>query len=102
MFPDCIGDEPALTADAWFGGETADPKLVSLEKGFTASAKKEFVASVAAQAAEDIVAPLKSDKDYQEAYHKLRQENDDLKNQIAQKDVKIRLLEVQLEQLSSA
>ncbi|KAF9903402.1 Coronin-like protein crn1 [Linnemannia zychae] len=102
LFPDCIGDEAALTADAWFGGETADPKLISLEKGFTASAKKEFVASVAAQAAEDIVAPLKSDKDYQEAYHKLRQENEDLKNQIAQKDVKIRLLEVQLEQLSSA
>ncbi|KAF9122645.1 Coronin-like protein crn1 [Mortierella sp. 14UC] len=102
LFPDCIGDEAALTADAWFGGETADPKLISLEKGFTASVKKEFVASVAAQAAEDIVAPLKSDKDYQEAYHKLRQENEDLKNQIAQKDVKIRLLEVQLEQLSSA
>ncbi|KAF9922096.1 Coronin-like protein crn1 [Linnemannia zychae] len=102
LFPDCVGDEPALTADAWFAGETADPKLVSLEKGFTASVKKEFVASVAAQAAEDIVAPLKTDKDYQEAYHKLRQENEDLKNQIAQKDVKIRLLEVQLEQLSSA
>ncbi|KAK3842897.1 MAG: hypothetical protein J3R72DRAFT_367396 [Linnemannia gamsii] len=102
LFPDCIGDEAALTADAWFGGETADPKLISLEKGFTASVKKEFVASVAAQAAEDIVAPLKNDKDYQEAYHKLRQENEDLKNQIAQKDVKIRLLEVQLEQLSSA
>ncbi|KAG0364867.1 Coronin-like protein crn1 [Mortierella sp. AD032] len=83
LFPDCIGDEAALTADAWFGGETADP-------------------NVAAQAAEDIVAPLKNDKDYQEAYHKLRQENEDLKNQIAQKDVKIRLLEVQLEQLSSA
>ncbi|KAF9094880.1 Coronin-like protein crn1 [Mortierella sp. GBA35] len=102
LFPDCVGDEAALTADAWFGGETANPKLVSLEKGFTASVKKEFVASVAAQAAEDIVTPLKSDKDYQEAYHKLRQENEDLKNQIAQKDVKIRLLEVQLEQLSSA
>ncbi|KAF9107592.1 Coronin-like protein crn1 [Mortierella sp. AM989] len=102
LFPDCVGDEPALTADAWFGGETANPKLISLEKGFTATAKKEFVASVAAQAAETIVAAPKSDKDYQEAYHKLRQENEDLKNQIAQKDVKIRLLEVQLEQLSSA
>lgn len=101
MFPDCIGEEAALTADAWFGGETANPKLISLEKGFTATAKKEFVASVAAQAAEDIVTAPKSDKDYQEAYHKLRQENEDLKNQVAQKDVKIRLLEVQLEQLNN-
>ncbi|KAF9573321.1 Coronin-like protein crn1 [Mortierella alpina] len=102
LFPDCVGDEASLTADAWFGGETASPKLISLEKGFTASTKKEFVASVAAQAAEDIVTIPKSDKDYQEAYHKLRQENEDLKNQIAQKDVKIRLLEVQLEQLTPA
>ncbi|KAF9178696.1 Coronin-like protein crn1 [Haplosporangium sp. Z 767] len=101
LFPDCIGEEAALTADAWFGGETANPKLISLEKGFTATAKKEFVASVAAQAAEDIVTAPKSDKDYQEAYHKLRQENEDLKNQVAQKDVKIRLLEVQLEQLNN-
>ncbi|KAF9398720.1 Coronin-2B, partial [Podila epigama] len=102
LFPDCVGDEPALTADAWFAGESANPKLISLEKGFTVSAKKEFVSSAAAQVAEEFVAPPKSDKDYQEAYHKLRQENEDLKNQIAQKDVKIRLLEVQLEQLTPA
>ncbi|KAF8923076.1 hypothetical protein EDD21DRAFT_391968 [Dissophora ornata] len=103
LFPDCISDEAALTADAWFAGESANPKLISLEKGFTAAAKKEFVASAGAQAAEsNVVSVPKSDKDYQEAYHKLRQENDDLKNQLAQKDVKIRLLEVQLEQLTPA
>ncbi|KAG0229697.1 Coronin-like protein crn1 [Actinomortierella wolfii] len=102
LFPDCLSDEPALTADAWFSGETADPKLLSLEKGFTVAPKKEFVASASAQVAEEIPVQLKSDKDYQEAYHKLRQENEDLKNQLAQKDVRIRLLEVQLEQLQSA
>ncbi|KAF9977887.1 Coronin-like protein crn1 [Actinomortierella ambigua] len=102
LFPDCLSDEAALTADAWFAGETADPKLLSLEKGFTAAPKKEFVASAQAQVAEEVPVQLKSDKDYQEAYHKLRQENEDLKNQLAQKDVKIRLLEVQLEQLQSA
>lgn len=92
-----------MSADAWFGGESAEPKLISLEKGFTASAKKEFVVSSAAAHAgeEHVVAPPKSDKDYQEAYHKLRQENEDLKNQMAQRDVKIRLLEVQLEQLTA-
>ncbi|KAG0049454.1 Coronin-like protein crn1 [Gryganskiella cystojenkinii] len=101
LFPDTIGDEASLTADAWFGGETAGPKLISLERGFTATAKKEFVSSAAAQVAEEYVAPPKSDKDYQEAYHKLRLENEDLKNQMAQRDVKIRLLEVQLEQLTA-
>ena len=90
----------SLTADAWFGGETAGPKLISLEKGFTATTK-EFVSSAAAQVAEEYAAPPKSEKDYQEAYHKLRLENEDLKNQMAQRDVKIRLLEVQLEQLTA-
>ncbi|KAG0261627.1 Coronin-like protein crn1 [Actinomortierella ambigua] len=102
LFPDCLSDEPALTADQWFSGETKDPKLLSLEKGFTAAPKKEFVASAPAQVAEEVPVQLKSDKDYQEAYHKLRQENEDLKNQLAQKDVKIRLLEVQLEQMQSS
>ncbi|KAF9365841.1 Coronin-like protein crn1 [Mortierella sp. NVP85] len=102
IFPDCASDEPALTADAWFNGETANPKLMSLEKGYTPTVKKEFVASVAAQVAEEVVVLPKNDKEYQEAYHKLRQENEDLKNQLAQKDVKIRLLEVQLEQLNSS
>ena len=37
------------------------------------------------------------EKEYQEAYHKLRKENDKLKNEVAQKDVKIRQLEVQLQ-----
>ncbi|KAG0240636.1 Coronin-like protein crn1 [Mortierella sp. GBA43] len=102
LFPDCIGAEPALTADEWFDGATANPKLISLENGFVAPVKKEFVASAAAQVAETVVAAPKSEKEYQEAYHKLRQENEDLKNQLAQKDVKIRLLEVQLEQLNSS
>jgi coronin-1B/1C/6 len=91
-----------LTADEWFDGASANPKLISLENGFVAPVKKEFVASASAQVAETVAAAPKSDKEYQEAYHKLRQENEDLKNQLAQKDVKIRLLEVQLEQMSSS
>jgi len=37
LFPDCRGDEPALTKEAWFSGENATPKLKSLEGGFKAS-----------------------------------------------------------------
>ena len=40
IFPDCRGDEPSLTADAWLGGESAEPKLVSLEGGFVAKEPK--------------------------------------------------------------
>lgn len=34
LFPDTAGQEPSLTADAWFGGENAKPKLVSLSVDF--------------------------------------------------------------------
>lgn len=39
LFPDCRGDEPNLSVDAWINGENATPKLVSLEHGFQATAK---------------------------------------------------------------
>jgi hypothetical protein len=34
-----------LTADEWFSGKDADPKLISLEDGFQVKAKQEFVTS---------------------------------------------------------
>jgi len=36
LFPDCRGDEPALTKEQWFGGENSTPKLKSLAGGFQA------------------------------------------------------------------
>jgi len=38
LFPDCRGDEPALTKAEWFSGENANPKLKSLQGGFQAKA----------------------------------------------------------------
>jgi len=35
IFPDCRSDEPALTADQYFAGENAKPKVKSLQGGFT-------------------------------------------------------------------
>jgi len=34
IFPDCRSDEPSLTAEQWFGGQSAKPKTKSLEGGF--------------------------------------------------------------------
>lgn len=31
IYPDCPSSEPALTADEWFGGKDAAPKVISLE-----------------------------------------------------------------------
>jgi coronin-1B/1C/6 len=43
IFPSTVSDTAALTADEWFAGKNAKPKLVSLENGFQPSARKEFV-----------------------------------------------------------
>ncbi|KAK9718480.1 Coronin-like protein crn1 [Basidiobolus ranarum] len=100
VFPPTRSDEPALTADEFFEGKSASPKLVSLETGFVAKSKKAFVSSAPQQAPEEVIHPT-NEKEYQDAYHKLRQENENFKNQIAQKDIKIRQLETQLAQYTS-
>lgn len=103
IFPDTVGDIPAMTSAEWFEGNNAKPKLVSLEKGFQASAKKDFVteAPVASNEARDPLKNPANEREYQDAFHSLRKENDGLKNELAQKDVRIRQLELQLENLLS-
>ncbi|CAO3675737.1 unnamed protein product [Rhizopus stolonifer] len=102
IFPPCFSDEPSLTADEWFEGKNADRKLVDLEAGFTAKAKKEFVpVAVEKQAAnqESISSSPSKEKNYQEAFHEARKENEELKGKISQKDVKIRVLEIEIDKL---
>ncbi|KND02664.1 uncharacterized protein SPPG_01749 [Spizellomyces punctatus DAOM BR117] len=98
LYPETIGPEPALTVDEFFAGKTAQPKLISLETGFTAAPAKEFVttAPVVEAGAEKLPS---TEKEYQDAYHTLRKDNDDLKNQLSQRDARIRQLEAQLEGL---
>jgi len=44
LYPDTVGDKPALSADEYFGGKSANPILINLEKGFIQSEKKAFFA----------------------------------------------------------
>lgn len=101
IYPDTLGDKPALTAEQWLKGKTSNPILISLEKGFQPAARKEFVPDGTNAAASDAkVDPLKfpqTEKEYQEAFHHLRKENENLKNELAQKEVRIRQLEMQSE-----
>jgi len=102
IFPDTVSGEAALSAADWIGGATAKPKLVSLENGYVApTAKKEFTTEAPANAAAAPALPS-SDKEYQDAYHRLRKENEKMKSEISQKDVKIRQLEIQIENLKTA
>ncbi|KAJ3144168.1 Coronin-2B, partial [Irineochytrium annulatum] len=103
IFPDTLSGEPSLKCEEFFKGKTAAPKLVSLEGFVAATAVREFVTS--APAPTDVgLAAVKgpsTEKEYQDAYHSLRKENDDLKNQVSVRDAKIRQLEAQLESLSA-
>jgi len=98
LFPPTIGDEPVLTADEWFGGKSAKPKIIDLEAGFTVKKKKNFVAAAPAAEEKTEKAP-KNEKEYQEAYHELRRVNEDLKNAVSQRDTRILVLEIELEKL---
>jgi len=95
LFPDAINGEPSLTCDEFFSGKNADPKRVSLKNGFTPGAKKntEFAATVQEESKEECP---KGEKELRESWYKLKKENDDLKNKLAQKDVHIRQLELKI------
>lgn len=127
IFPPCISDEPALTADEWFEGKNANPKLIDLEAGFTVKAKKEFTPSApveeakpdtasassgtgSANSAENNVSvyfrqrpfpPINILDTYQvqEQLKDMSKENEELKNVVAQKDTKIRVLEIEVDKL---
>lgn len=98
-----MGDEPALTADEWFEGKNANPKTIDLSAGYKPKEKQEFKVTQQpeAQAASSGTSTPKNEKDYQEAYHELRKENDELKNALSQRDVKIRVLEIELQKLKT-
>jgi len=98
IYPDAIAGEASLTCDEFFGGKTADPKRVSLKNGYVPGQKKEINFSAAPPMEEqkkDLDNP-KNEKELREAWHKLKQENEDLRNKLAQKDVQIRQLELKL------
>lgn len=107
LYPDTIEAVPALTADEFFAGKTAPPKIRSLDPAaaggaaLAAAPVKAFVPAAAAAApAEEKRDPLKnpqSEKEYMDAFHSLRKENEDLKKSLAGCETKMRSLEIQLQ-----
>lgn len=70
--------------------------MISLEHGFAPpAAPKEFTTTAPAAAA-PAVGPT-TEKEYQDAYHALRKEVEDLRNAVATRDVRIVQLEAQLQ-----
>ncbi|ORY49053.1 DUF1900-domain-containing protein [Rhizoclosmatium globosum] len=108
IFPDTVGPEPALSAADFFAGKDANPKLISLEKGFVPSVSAAaFVTTGTVDLsspgrASGTKSPAISEKELHEQVTALKKENDDLKAQVTNKDVRIRQLEAQLEQLKTS
>jgi len=93
IYPPTASGEAALTADQFWSGKTENPKKVSLEHGFSAGVRKDINFS-AARIEEDKNPEPKNEKEFREAYYKLKKENEDLLNKLALKDVQIRQLEL--------
>jgi len=100
LFPDAISGEASLTADEFFSGKTGEPKRFSLKNGFVPGQKKEvnFAAAPPMEEQKKDLDNPKNEKELREAWYKLKQENEDLRNKLAQKDVQIRQLELKLNQ----
>lgn len=93
MFPETFAGKASLTCDEFFEGKSAKPVLTSLENGFEPEAKQEFVSSAPPPEEES---PLPTtEKEYRDGYYELLAENKALKNEIAQKNVRILQLEAQ-------
>ncbi|KAJ1511050.1 Coronin-like protein crn1 [Coelomomyces lativittatus] len=106
LFPDCVGDQSALTADAFFSGETAKPILISLEKTYVPSTKVEFIPPMPNTVVNSIrSSSVGGEKDalvaLQASYDALKIENAKFKNEISIKDLKIKELETQLQKAIS-
>ena len=114
LYPDTVGSDPAMTSEEWIGGKECNgPELISLETGFVPPLRRDFTTSATpsqrssaivsssypGSRTPSILSAPGNEKEYQDAYHSLRKENDDLKSILVQRDIKIRQLESQLEAL---
>ncbi|CAG8497612.1 8987_t:CDS:2 [Paraglomus occultum] len=100
IFPETPSDEPSLTAEEFFSGKSANPKLVNLENGFTPKPKKEFVSSAPPEEKKEEPPVLKTEE-LQEAYNNLLQKNTELQKLLGERDEKIASLTAELERLKS-
>jgi hypothetical protein len=88
LYPDAYAGEPSLTAEAWFGGQNAEPKTRSLAPGFVAKErpKEDFKPVVRDEGP-------KTEKELREEYEKLKSRVAFLESELIKKDARIKQLE---------
>ncbi|XP_065283537.2 coronin-6 [Dermacentor albipictus] len=106
LYPETPGDTPAISAEEWAEGKDADPILINLKEGYTASTKQDFSVTkkpnilnkmperpVAQKGSEQSVSPVVSDAKLDELLDEIRK----LKSVVVKHEKRIKELESRLE-----
>jgi len=91
LFPDCSGDEPALTSDDWFGGKNSGPKMTGLKPGFVQKETKK----------ETNFNPVKNEPVGPQSEAELRAEYEKLKNRVSYLEAELVKKDAKIKELSS-
>jgi len=85
LFPDTAGPTPSVQSGGWFGGETGEPILVSLEGGFVAPEKPKFEVKEVAKVDEG----PKGETELRAAWEEAKKRVAYLEAELAKKDAEI-------------
>jgi len=99
LYPDVMGDTPALEAPDWFSGQDKPPIRVSLEGGFVPTEKDLKVDSVRSEKEITNISTIKApsrEEDLRKAFYEQQDELKTLKELLKTKQLRIKQLEYRL------
>uniref|UniRef100_A0ABI0P2C9 Coronin n=1 Tax=Bos taurus TaxID=9913 RepID=A0ABI0P2C9_BOVIN len=109
IYPMTPGTEPALTPDEWLGGINRDPVLMSLKEGYKKSPKMVFKAPIKEKKSVvvngiDLLenVPPRTENELLRMFFRQQDEIRRLKEELAQKDIRIRQLQLELKNLRNS
>uniref|UniRef100_A0A3B4B9T9 Coronin n=1 Tax=Periophthalmus magnuspinnatus TaxID=409849 RepID=A0A3B4B9T9_9GOBI len=109
IYPMTAGTEPALSAGEWLSGINRDPVLMSLKEGYSRPNQLVFKAPVKKEKREVVVngidllenVPPRTENEMLRMFFRQQEELRRLKDELASKDVRIRQLELELNNLKN-
>lgn len=109
IYPMTPGTEPALTPDEWLSGVNRDPILMSLKEGYKRTSKIVFKAPVREKKSVvvngiDLLenVPPRTENELLRMFFRQQDEIRRLKDELSQKDIRIRQLQLELKNLRNS
>ncbi|NXN38570.1 COR2B protein, partial [Rhinoptilus africanus] len=109
IYPMTPGTEPALTPDEWLSGVNRDPILMSLKEGYKKTSKMVFKAPVKEKKSVvvngiDLLenVPPRTENELLRMFFRQQDEIRRLKDELSQKDIRIRQLQLELKNLRNS